>query len=52
MINTIRHYILILIDWKISLLEKFKKLISGEYKYTVSDKDWLKNYKIWKKQND
>jgi len=52
MIDYLRYYLLKFIDWKISLLEKFKLIVSGEYKYIKSDKDWNKDYQKWKKQND
>jgi hypothetical protein len=52
MINSIRYYLLLLIDWKISLLQKFKKIVSGEYKYIKTDNAWISEYKKWKKQND
>jgi hypothetical protein len=52
MIDQIRYGLLRLIDWKISLLKKFRMVISGEYKYVVSDTKWINKHKEWKKQND
>jgi hypothetical protein len=52
MINGVRYYLLLLIDWKISLLQRFKKIISGESKYEISDSEWLEKHKKWKERND
>lgn len=50
MIYNIRYYLLLLIEWKISILQKVKKFVSGEYKYTKTDKDWIDGYNKWKKE--
>jgi hypothetical protein len=48
MIDSIRYWILTLIDWKIRLLKKFRKIVSGEYKYVFSDKELQKQINRWR----
>ena len=48
MIDTPRYYILRLIDWKIRLLKKFRMIVSGEYKYILSDKELEKQINKWR----
>jgi len=48
MIDNIRYWFLLLIDWKIELLKKFRRIVSGEYKYTLSDKELEKQINKWR----
>ena len=48
MIENVRYWLLLLIDWKIELLKKFKKIVSGEYKYILSDKELEKQINKWR----
>ena len=48
MLDSIRYWILKLIDWKIELLKKFRRFVSGEYKYILSDKELEKQIKKWR----
>jgi len=45
-----RYYFLQLIDWKIALLQKFRLIVSGEYKHIYTDKQNKQFVKQWKKQ--
>ena len=48
MIDTLRYYLLKLIDWKIKLLKKTRVYVSGEYKYILSAKELEKQVNKWR----
>ena len=48
MLDNIRYWLLLLIDWKIKLLKKFRMFVSGEYKYVISDKELEKQLNKWR----
>jgi hypothetical protein len=50
--SKLQYYILVVVDWKIFLLTKFKRFIRGEKKISKTERDWLKGYAKWKKEQN
>ena len=51
-ISKLQYYILVIVDWKIYLLSKFRRFVKGETKITKTERDWLKGYAKWKKEQN
>jgi len=47
-----QYYISVIIDWKIYLLTKVNRFVKGETKITKTERDWLKGYAKWKKEQN
>ena len=48
--SKLQYYILVVIDWKIFVLTKFRRFVSGEKKISKIERNWLKGYAKWKKE--
>ena len=52
MLEKIKYYICVLIDWKIFVLTKIRDRLGSRKKYVNLQKNWVDEYEKWKKAND
>jgi hypothetical protein len=51
MLDKLKYYICVIIDWKIFVLSKLRDKISNTKKYSLLPEDWVTGYNEWKKRN-